>query len=482
MATKRTIEEMKAAGMSGDAIASAMAADKKANGPTSTDYARWGTQSAKQSSNAEIEKGLIKTENAKKLARLGGLLSDDGLTYTSNLEIAKSGGRLPGFEGALDTQVGKTLEGNILDSLGGQMSNQLIQARATGNEALARKAGDIRGLAAQNTIQSGNLGQGSASRARMGAELEIMQNLGDFQGQIAQAGADEQAGARTQALQLLGLKGQDLQIEEMKRQSLVSEDQAEKLDNSNYLLGLIDRAVDPGTKQELTSSAVEELLGGPLSEEAVLANEKYAKELEQASSIQNLINNLNPSQMTEKFSIGEDGQWQMKMSDGSIIDIGITGSEILSANQATLNEAMADPEFINKNYKTMSADQLKEAAYKLTQSELMNLNTNSLRTLVEEGVIGGTTGFVVDTYNENTYQAPDFSAENLKAKGVHTGDVVYIDGETYILGSYQSITRQDGSYQVFELKDEQNNVVKYVSSSPKYGIYSDFGIGFPNTL
>ena len=184
--------------------------------------------------------------------------------------------------GALDSAMGKQLVDNITQQMGGRESNQLLNAKQSGNEALARKAADIRGAAAQNSILNGQLGQGMAQTGKMQAEMATMQQMGDFQTNMAGLAAQEQQTAQQRALQALGLMQQDTQIAEMKRRGIIADDLNEKEYDQRGQLAAIEMA----NKMKLSGSAG--ILMGDLRD-SYLNDEQISKEISGDVNSQNLL-------------------------------------------------------------------------------------------------------------------------------------------------------------------------------------------------
>lgn len=144
---------------------------------------------------------------------------------------------------ATDTDLGRQLGSQISDSLAGKPSNALLGAQGIGNEALARKAQDIRGMMGSQAQASGMIGQGAAAAAKQQGEFQILRNLGDFNTQMGQAAAQEQQQAVQNASTFLGQEQQDWQLNEMQRQAMVSENFKAKDDDFANLMRLIEDPV-----------------------------------------------------------------------------------------------------------------------------------------------------------------------------------------------------------------------------------------------
>jgi len=141
---------------------------------------------------------------------------------------------------ATDTSLGQQLGVQISESLAGRPSNKLIGARTAGNEALARKANDLRGLAGMQAANSGMIGQGAAVAAQQQTEVQNLRAMGDFQGQMGQLAVEEQAGAVNQASNYLGQVSNDWQSQEMQRQAMVGENFKSAEDDFDNLMRMIE--------------------------------------------------------------------------------------------------------------------------------------------------------------------------------------------------------------------------------------------------
>lgn len=229
-------------------------------------------------------------------------------TENTRLDSAKAGDTW--YSGPINnTQMGLSLQNNINQQMAGQESNQLLSAKSAGAEALARKAQDIRGAAAQNSIMNGQLGQGMAQTGKMQAEMDTMTALGDYQTNMAQLAGEENQKAQDRALAALGLMQQDDALAETKRSSLVSED----LSSDRFNLDLITKAQEmnmPGYAGEGMNTLAKDQLSAEDFAKAQAQNKEFAEQEELMQSIRSTATNLDHSSFNEMMVQQSDGTWK----------------------------------------------------------------------------------------------------------------------------------------------------------------------------
>jgi hypothetical protein len=327
-----------------------------------------------------------------------------------------------GFTGALDTQMGRTLTNNINEQMGGKESNALLMARQSGNEALARKAQDIRGAAAQNSIMQGQLGQGMAQTGKMQAEMQTMQQMGDFQTNMAAMAAQEQQNSQAQALQALGLYQQDQGIAETKRQAIVSEAQTQDQMDKNNLIDIYREAsaagasgtagitLDKLTGQYLTQSELEQARAGDI---------EAAEYLETTQQVTALLNTKSGAELANSVE-ERDGKFYFNGSD----------QEIPPALAATITSAIAaDPEAqVAMEFNNVKSGDVGLMSISPTLQEQLSTSPQKRAELgyVEKSSI---TKSSVDVSSWDGWESGTDSASVRKSYESHIGKIMWVDGQ-----------------------------------------------------
>ena len=263
------------------------------------------------------------------------------------------------YEGPMNnTQMGTSLQSNINQQLAGKESNNLLNARMAGSEALARKSGDIRGAAAQNSIMNGQLGQGMAQTGKMGAELATMRGLGDFQSQMSQLAAQEQQQAQANAMQAIGLMQSDDELGETKRQSLV----ADGLSDDKFRLDLIREAREgqrPGTYGQAMDEFEKEYLSPEGYANAKNENAEFATQEKFMQGVRASLPNMDVDTFDDTMVQQPDGSWQFDGND-------LTPAQALEINSQMQN----NPEYGFEN-------RVNEKDFEnMTETDFSKLNTD----------------------------------------------------------------------------------------------------------